>query len=148
MGFVGPLDAAVANPLSPRRRLDGPLRFGGGDMDLGVRKVGKPADMVEVEVRDHDVAHVVSVEAQSFDLAGGRFLRVENRFNDVPRRSESPGICAILQPETGVDKDHTVVCFDQQHVAHQRGSGHIHRPAVEVMDLHRRGVLAFTARPP
>ena len=43
-------------------------------MDLGVREVGQAADVVQVEVRDDDVADVVTPEAELLDLVGGGFL--------------------------------------------------------------------------
>ncbi len=51
------------------------------DVHLRVREVGQSAGMVEVEVRQHDVAHVVSTKAQALHLPDRSLLGIENRPN-------------------------------------------------------------------
>ncbi len=53
---VAPLSASVARLLEPRRGGDCAERLGRGDVDLRVREVGQTADVVQVEVRDDEVA--------------------------------------------------------------------------------------------
>ena len=58
-GLVCPLSASVARLLEPRRGGDRAERLGRGDVDLGMREVGQTADVVQVEVRDDDMADIV-----------------------------------------------------------------------------------------
>src|ERR1700752_149003 len=93
--------------------------------------------MVNVEVCDDDVAHVVSPEAESFDLVSGGFHVVEHWSDDGAGRTNTLWRGEkIGWAEAGVDKDQTVVGFDEQHVAHQRSGRHLHGAAVEVVNFH------------
>ena len=58
-GLVCPLSASVARLLETRRGGDRAERLGRGDVDLGLREVGQTADVVQVEVRDDDMADIV-----------------------------------------------------------------------------------------
>ena len=57
-GSVGPLHASVAHALAQRRRVHRAARLGRGDMHERVGKVGNATDVVEIEVGQHDVAHI------------------------------------------------------------------------------------------
>src|SRR5215207_5534985 len=92
VGFVRPLRGAVANFLPPRRSPDRTERFCGGDVDSGVGEVGHSAGVVHVEMRDDDVAHVISRKAEVIDLVGGSLLAAEDRPDDAPTRAHSLGI--------------------------------------------------------
>lgn len=83
VGLVRPLGAPVAGLLEPRRGDYRAERLGGSDVDLGMREVGQAADVVQVEVRDHDVANIVAAEAELFDLVGGGFLGAEDGFEEA-----------------------------------------------------------------
>ena len=48
---------------------EGCLALRGQHMHGGMRKIIETAGVIEIEVREHDVPHIPSVEAQSLDLA-------------------------------------------------------------------------------
>jgi hypothetical protein len=76
-------------------------------------------------------------EPQSLDLADRRFSLVEDRFEVVARGSDAGVFVTVLRPVSGVDENQAVAGLDEQHVAdHRRQSVRVHRPAVEVVDLH------------
>lgn len=115
-----------------------PERFGGGDVGLGVGEIGDAADVVDVEVRDHDVADVVAAEAEPFQLTHGGFVMVEYRPDEPPHRPDAPGgVVAVTRAEAAVDEDQAVLRLRHQHVA-DRGwtPGRMHGSAVEVVNLH------------
>ena len=60
-------------------------------MDLGAREVGQTADVIQVEVRDDDVADIVTPEAELLDLVGGGFFVAEDGSEEVAQRSDPPG---------------------------------------------------------
>jgi hypothetical protein len=60
-------------------------------MDLGVREVGQTADVVQVEVRDDEVADIVAAETELLDLVGGGFFVAEDGSQEVAQRSDPPG---------------------------------------------------------
>jgi hypothetical protein len=107
-------------------------------MYLGVGKVGYAADVVAVEMRDDDVAHIVPAKAEPLDLMDGGFLTFEHRADEVSGRSHPPGgIVAVLRPEAGVDQYQTVAGLDEQHMAHHFAAPErVQGSAVEVVNLH------------
>jgi len=86
VGPMCPLRGTVADLLAPGRRPDRAEGFGDGDVDVGVREVREPTDVVHVEVGNHDVADVFSAEAEAFDLVCGGLHVVEQRPDDMSRR--------------------------------------------------------------
>ena len=84
VGAVRPLLSAIANFLASRRGMHRPERFGGGDMDLGVREIGQTADVIEVEVGDDDVPDVVTVESEFLDLVSGGLAAQQPGATEVP----------------------------------------------------------------
>ena len=125
-------------------------RFRSGDVDLRMRKIRYAADMVRVEVRDHNVADVLKAEAELVDLVRRRFGGHQHGSGDEPDRPHSSRrIGAVVQAETGIDEDQPVVCLDEQHVTDTRGSaGKVHRAAVEVVNLHCSPTRASTSPRP
>jgi hypothetical protein len=108
-------------------------------MNLRLREVGDAADVIEVEVRNHDVPHVIPAEAEGFHLCDGSLLEIKDRPTEEPYRPQpGPGARAVVGAEAGVDEDEAVVGLDQQHVADQRCGRQTHRAAVEVVHLHDR----------
>jgi hypothetical protein len=143
LGAVRPQDRAEAEPFTTRRGPQRAERLCGGDVYLGLGKVAYAADMVAVEVRDDDVAHVVAVKAELLDLMYGGLLTFEHRADEVSGRSHpTGGVVAVLRAEAGVDQNQTVAGLDQQHVAYQlTAPGRVHGSAVEVMNLHASSLL-------
>ena len=107
-------------------------------MYLGVGEIRYAADVVAVEVRDDNMAHVVTAKTEPLDLVDGGFFTVEHRTDDASRRSHPlAGIIAVLRPEAGIDQYPTIVGLDEQHVAHQHSRPErVHGSAVEVVNLH------------
>ena len=108
-------------------------------MNLGLREVRCTADMVGIQVGEHDVPDIVAAEAESVELDRRRLGGLENRSGDEPDRSHPPlRIGAVVDAEAGVDEHQAVVGFDQQHMAHAlRTANRVHGAAVEMVDLHR-----------
>ena len=107
-------------------------------MNLRVRKIRDAADVIRIEVRDDDVADVLVVEAELFELVGRRLGRDEHRPGDEPHRPDSFGrIGAVLEAEPGVDEDQAGVGLEQQDVTNTVGRPRrVHGAAVEVTNLH------------
>lgn len=80
---VGPLSASISQSLAERRGVDGTAGFGGGDVEVSLGEVGDPADVVEVEVGEHNVSNVGRAVAELFDLAGRGFGLQECRPQDM-----------------------------------------------------------------
>ena len=125
-----PLLVAISNLLLTGGRGECRERFRSGDVDLRMRKIRYAADMVRVEVRDHNVADVLTAEAELVDLVRRRFGGHQHGSGDEPDRPHSSRrIGAVVQAETGIDEDQPVVCLDEQHVTDTRGSaGNVHVP--------------------
>jgi hypothetical protein len=105
-------------------------------VDLRFGKVGHTAGVVHVHMRDDDVPHVISHEAELIDLVGDGFLVVEDRSDHAAGRAHPLGIIAVICAETTVYQDEPVVGLDQQHVADHRCGLHGHGAAVRVVNLH------------
>ena len=122
------------------------------DVHGGCRKVGQAPGVVEVQVGRHDVADVVDAEAEVGDLAERRLGHFEPRPGERGEQETEPiGIAHVLDPEPGVDEDEPVLALDQQAMAaHRRdrpgaaaaaeqpSAARAQRPAVEMVDSHRR----------
>ena len=74
-----PLLSAVPDLLPARRRGERGDRLGGGDVDLRVREIRCAADVVGVEVGEHDVADVLAAEAESVELVCRRLGRIRTQ---------------------------------------------------------------------
>ena len=75
-------------------------------MDAGLGEVTEPAGVVQVEVRDDDVAHVRRVEPERGDLAHGR-LRARSCRGRTNARKGCPSLVGSRtspEPEAGVDQ--------------------------------------------
>jgi len=81
---------------------------------MGVREVGDAADVVGVEVCDHDVANVLAAEAEPVELACRGLGRHEHRSGDEPHRAHpSWWVGAVVDPEAGVDENQTILGLDE-----------------------------------
>ena len=108
--------------------------------------------MVEVEVGEHDVAHVGAIETQPLDLARRRHLLAEIR---ADQSEEEPAQAAarvghVAQPEPGIDQHQALARLHEQAMAAQVPAFEdvrrtpVHQPpakrtggdAVEVMHAH------------
>src|SRR4051812_1483934 len=95
-----------------------PLR--GGQMYVSPGEVGDAADVIRVEVGDHDVADIARVVPEVGDLAYGGFGRIEGGPDQEPRRPEpSPRRRDVLQTDAGVDEREAVSGLNEQHVTHE-----------------------------
>src|SRR3954466_14452093 len=145
-----PLLRTVPHAVEHRSPLLRRLLLGEEHVYGRARKVVEAAGMIEVEVRQHDVAHVARVEAEPLDLADRRHLLAEFRAHE--REEELAQAFAraraVEQPEAGIDEHQFVCRFDEQAVAGEprakpesaaveegaaRGTS---RDGVDVMDAH------------
>ena len=87
-------------------------------MDFGAREVRYSADVVEVEMGDHDMADVIGAEAECCDVVGGGFAAQQPGPNDMAESSDpAGGVVAVMGTEAAVDQDESIVGLDQQDVA-------------------------------
>ncbi len=116
-----------------------------------VREVAEPAGVVEVEVRDHDVAHVGRLVAERLHLRDRRLGEVQPRADRLHERAaETLRVGDVAGADPGVDEGQPVRPLHQQAVRHQvvghdaePGGGRAHRGAVEVPDESaHRGIVA------
>jgi len=75
VSLCAPLLGAIAHSVNWRAAPRCGRRFFCQQVHRGIREVVQPAGMVEVEVREHDVAHVVRTKAECLDLTHCRHLR-------------------------------------------------------------------------
>ena len=90
--------------------------------------------MIEVEMREHDVAHIVRIEPQPFDLADGGELLAKIRAQQPQEEPAQPAawIVHVARAEAGVHQDQVAASLDEQAVATQRTARHHARcPAVD-----------------
>ena len=93
--------------------------------------------MVEVEMRDDDVAHVGATEAQALDLPGRGLGFVKSGVQQRPGRADPAVVRAVGQPVAGVDQHQSDVGFAEQDVTDQPPDERwCHRAAVEVVHPH------------
>jgi hypothetical protein len=118
-------------------------------------EVVEPTRMIEVQVGEQDVSHVLGAEAESLDLTDGGLSLLERRTVQPSKEwTESPlGLTCVARAEAGIDEHEAVlVGLDEQAVAnelrraqeqvrvavHQHPAERTHGHAVEVVNAHRR----------
>src|SRR3712207_243991 len=115
--------------------------------------------MVEIEMGEHDVAHVGGREAERLDLADRGLLLAQL---DVEHRAHRAGdarlgrpmrVVDVLEAVAGVDEDEAAVGLDQQAVADEMALEALAAPveqpaaeraigaAIEMMDAHARSSM-------
>ena len=134
-----PLLRPISLAVEPRRLLHGrhPFRF--EQVHARVWKVVESAGVVEVEVREHDVAHVLWFEPQPLHLADGRELLAKIGAEQREKESTEPAarVAHVTRAKTGVHQGEAVRGFDQQAVAaqctarHEAGCATVHEAAAE-----------------
>ena len=89
-------------------------------VDAGAREIVEAAGLVEIQVREHDVAHVVGAEAHRFDLAHRRHLGAQVRCEQAARSGrEAPlGIHDIAHAQARIDEQQAFAGFDREAMAH------------------------------
>ena len=155
LGVVGPMARPVALALG-----EGRLHRRGVLVGVQVHrrrgKVREAAGVVEVEVRDQDVAHVLGVEAEAAHVLDGRggAPRVDagdggEGSAEAPRR-----VAQIVGADAGVDEHeaargrldeqavrHHVAALEEAAVAvHEAPRDRTHRGAIEVVHAHARSL--------
>jgi hypothetical protein len=153
--IVCPLVGPVPPALAPRRRVHRGLVLAGVDVHGRPREVADPADVVEVEVGQHDVPDLLRPVPEPGDLADRGLVGVEPRVGepDEPLPSEPAGSRRSARAQPAVDEDEPVAGLDQQAVADHRAAleqpagavdqppaGRPHGGAVEVVDAHAKTV--------
>ena|SRR5690242_18506496 len=80
-----------------------------------MRKIFDAAGVVEIEVGEHDVAHIFGLEAQRLELTQrGRPFVQSDAVGDPEKPAEPPRLPDILQSEPGIDEDEPDLGLDQQ----------------------------------
>ena len=85
--------------------------LGRADVHLGVGEIGEAAGVIEIEVREDDVAHVARGEAERLELRQRRLRGLAARPRHRRRRSgraRSSGVGDVARAEPGVDEDEAV----------------------------------------
>src|SRR5690606_22069882 len=72
----------------------------------GMRKIVQPAGMIEVEMREHDMAHIIGAKTHRFDLPRrGHFCAEVRRYQRKEEGAETrTRVCDITKAKTGVYK--------------------------------------------
>jgi hypothetical protein len=88
--------------------------------------------MVEIQVREHDVAHVARVVAQARDLADrGQFLAELGPQQEQEESAQAAGrVGDVVQAVAGIDEHQRARRLDQQAVAHQAAAQRAEAAAV------------------
>ena len=133
---VLPLAAAVTPTLQEARRAHRPRQGLRRDVHLRGGEVGEAADVVEIQVGEHDVPHVPRIQAQGLYAADRRLALTQCRAQDVARGAEATGrVGDVRQPDPRVHQHEAARRLYQQHA---RGGHTRERPAVHLVDPHER----------
>lgn len=149
-----PLLRAVAVAADKAFAIGGRIPLAIEDMDRCLREILDPAGVIEVKMREDDVANVLGLEPLRFDLAPGRIVVPQlDAVGDEEKPAQAlPHAVNVAQTEALVDQHEARHrCLDKQAVAyklaqsrlarpavHQPSAQGTHRSAIEVMDAHRR----------
>jgi hypothetical protein len=82
----------------------GSLVFPGVDVHLCPGKVGQASVVVDVQVGEHDVAHVRRSVAQGSELQQGRMVRVAGGMFHPEQELHPPGRLLIIGGQPGIDQ--------------------------------------------
>jgi hypothetical protein len=120
--IVGPLDRAVSAAVEkPSLRSRG-VQFRAEDVDCCLGKIHDPAGMIEIKMREHNVAHVGGFVPEAFELAQSGVLFAQPYAIGYPEEPAEPlRLRHITRPETGIDENEPDVGLDQEAVAGQFG---------------------------
>src|SRR5689334_2411132 len=91
--------------------------------------------MVHVQMRDDDVPHVISREAEAVELVRDGFVMAEDWPGHTAGGSYPPRVVAVMGAKPAVHQHKSVFGFNQQHVADHR-TRPLHRATVQVVHLH------------
>jgi len=107
-----PRDISRANvPFSMNKRIIFLFVY----MDFGMRKIRQPADMIKMHVGQENVLYIVRLVSESGELIDGRLLRVKWHVGDDAKELREPGgVGVILQAQTRIHEDKTMIRIDQQ----------------------------------
>src|SRR5262245_30038 len=158
--------AGIGGPAGAMRKLRGAVAVGGPGnrrlvlspehVDRGLRKIGKPAGVVPIEMRQHDVPHVVRCVTDVAKLVQGSLSQVEGRFGEGhPLLAEGVGwVQDVVGAQARLDQDQPVrIGLGQQAMADGTGGaqravravGRVdlpHGATIEVINAHGHGLSA------
>lgn len=125
MGFVGEMDRPV-----PALLLEGGPGHGRRvlvhmDVHRRVGEVGDPAGVVEIQVRGHQVAHVLRIESEGLHLceSGHRRIGVQADHHREPPAEAAAGMGEVVGAQTRVHEHEAVVGLDEKAVADHPPAG-------------------------
>ena len=154
-GPVLPVHRPIAMALEQRSWVRRGVELVARDMHLRTRKIRQATCVIEIEVRHHDVPHIVRFETESLDVADQGFsLRIEARPRDpVEHTPEARSAIEVVVPKPCIHHDKTRVGLDDEAMTHHLACFEIatlalqespaprtHRRGADMVDLHRLAV--------
>jgi hypothetical protein len=92
------------------------------DVHRGIRKIFDATGVVKIEMRQYDVAHIGSSEAQLFDLLQSGCGSAQPDAIGYPEKRTDPSrLRHVAHAEPGVDEHEPGFGFDQQAMAYDLG---------------------------
>lgn len=146
----------MGGDISPSRARSQALRrclvLASVDVDSRIGKVRNAAGVIEIEVREDDVLHIVRRKAERPNLGErGLFPREPWRYHPQPRLAEPRGRLDITRPEPRIHEQEAARRLDEEHVADhsrslEKAAPTVHEPrahraergGIEMVDLHGR----------
>jgi hypothetical protein len=145
----------LLRPIAPPRDETPPPPLGGiqfrrHHMHDGVGEVLEAAGMIEVEMGEHDVTHILRPKAKLLDAPKRGLLRIKLDIEQVDIKPAQAWVwlTGVFQPEAGIDQNQPAIGFDEQAMTHesaeraptraihQRTADRAEGPAIEVVDAH------------
>src|SRR5579862_2574072 len=100
-----PRRATVTRALVRRARAQRGVELHAAHVHLRRREIAQAAGVIGIEVREHDVAHVLALEAEPLQLRERGLALVEARAQEQLRRAEPPPrVAHVGYAEAGVDE--------------------------------------------
>ena len=121
VGFMLPLCWQVPPPFHPALWISGGAEFGAVDVHAGLRKVGEPSGVIEVEVGQNDVADLLRFTSEGLDLSCQPFPLEKTGTGEEHEAATEPAdrVDEVLFSEGGVDQNETSWMFDEKAVTDQ-----------------------------
>jgi hypothetical protein len=84
-------------------------------MDGRPGKIRQTSTVVEVHVRQDNVANILRLVSKPSDMVDRRFRRIKGHVHDDPKKACKPGgVGVVIQPQASIDQHKSLVGFGQQ----------------------------------
>ena len=147
---MGPMLCLVSILFYPRGAGHGCTILRLEDVESGFWEVTQTTRMIDVEVRDENVADVIGGKTEPLHLTESRFIRRKSRSHHPYEgcSQSSRRVLEVIEPDTRVDEDQALFSLDEQAMAghfgllplpgpDQRSAVWAHGAAVEMVCFHR-----------